>query len=614
MSEDALALKLSNAPDSSGKRKPSTIAPKQTQPSVHQLPDEHQPANELFIPVHGFVRLTDAEKAVVDHPAFQRLGEIFQLSNARFLYRGATHMRMEHAFGTLHVAQLIIDALHFNHRHVSLRASKKVRIQRERPLSDPPNEKEAVFIRLAALLHDIGHIPAGHTLEDELNVLNKHDAMQRLSLVFDRTDWQPQPLKTDVPPVTLRELINTNYSSMCPKGKVRPADLLLAIIAKDPKTISADEEFRLDICRDIVGNTICADLLDYLYRDWYHIGKPRYFETRILQYMEIRENMAGTPQFVISLGENPRIRSDAITQIVGLLESRFDLAESVLFHRTRASAAAMLERAIQELRFSSPGEVRLWDVQLEKTFLDVSDRESVNRLLQMAQGNGAATRPLVALLRRDLYSAACSLSKMQVSQRFETLLHVYGTPDNSVEEDERAAHHERIRLNRLNAVRHVERDLGFPQGSVAFYFPAKEMNAKIPDVQIHVDGQIHTFHEWNLENEKMMDAGHLSAQQDRFRRLWRAFVFVERHIYTNLTPEMKDFTEEVIKEMVFDLSSSQLTRDETAHKLAKHATTVAGCVHFGKELRPLLKAAQSPKPHEVYPFGAPPLNSFFIEG
>jgi hypothetical protein len=180
-------------------------------------------------------------------------------------------------------------------------------------------------------------------------------------------------------------------------------------------------------------------------------------------------------------------------------------------------------------------------------------------------------------------------------------------------EKDRPKYHEQIRANRRDVVRRIERDLGFPEGSVVFYFPAKEMNAKIPEVKIHVDGAIHTFEEWNYENEKMMDAGHLSAQQDRFRRLWKASFFLESSVYDNLTPEMKDFTETVIKEMVFDICSSNLTRDEIAHKLAKQATTVAGCAYFGKEVQPLAKAAQSKKPQEVYPFGAPPLTSFFSD-
>jgi HD superfamily phosphohydrolase len=46
---------------------------------------------------------------------------------------------------------------------------------------------------------------------------------------------------------------------------------------------------KLSVCRDIVGNTICADLLDYLVRDWFHIGKAFDLDERIFQLMEVRK-------------------------------------------------------------------------------------------------------------------------------------------------------------------------------------------------------------------------------------------------------------------------------------------------------------------------------------
>ncbi len=109
----------------------------------------------------------------------------------------------------------------------------------------------------------------------------------------------------------------------------------------------------------MIGNTICADLLDYIYRDWYHIGKPREPDDRIFQYMEIRrstdtlETSNGAlphaeDRFVIALGQKTRIRTDGVSAILGLLEWRYELAEAVLLHRTKVSAAAMLDRALFE--------------------------------------------------------------------------------------------------------------------------------------------------------------------------------------------------------------------------------------------------------------------------
>lgn len=121
----------------------------------------------------------------------------------------------------------------------------------------------------------------------------------------------------------------------------------------------AARAFRLDICGDIVGNTICADLLDYIYRDWYHVGKPKHVDDRIFQYMSIRTRVSGfttdeegcprptaEDRFVINIGSRPNLRTDGVTAIISLLESRYELAEAVLFHRTKMTATAMLERAL----------------------------------------------------------------------------------------------------------------------------------------------------------------------------------------------------------------------------------------------------------------------------
>src|SRR5262245_4769754 len=129
------------------------------------------------------------------------------------------------------------------------------------------------------------------------------------------------------------------------------------------------------MCRDIVGNTICADLLDYLHRDWYHIGKPRFFERRLFQYMQIRHDVQNdAPRFVISYGQRNRPRSDAVSSILELLEARYNLAEAVLFHPTKCSAAAMLERGIFSLYDSYPEKEReAWISNLPNRLLDFTD-------------------------------------------------------------------------------------------------------------------------------------------------------------------------------------------------------------------------------------------------
>jgi HD superfamily phosphohydrolase len=138
----------------------------------------------------------------------------------------------------------------------------------------------------------------------------------------------------------------------------------------------------------MIGNTICADLLDYIYRDWYHVGKPRIPDDRIFQYMEIRRwDADGQPRlltptqhvndrFVIALGQKTKIRTDGVSAILGLLEWRYDLAEMVLFHRTKLAASAMLDRALFEL----------WEHKEEKEIVEnvllLSDEQLVDEAIK----------------------------------------------------------------------------------------------------------------------------------------------------------------------------------------------------------------------------------------
>ena len=199
----------------------------------------------------------------------------------------ATHVRREHALGSLHVAHLILEAIEANRGRAS-----RLGAQREWPIDpEPLTAPEICFTRLAALLHDIGHLPSGHTFEDELGLWDKHDHRPRLALILDRTTWDG----VDTLP-TLRELIDSEYADFAQQSglDLTPAEILVHLIGGDEETehaaqtLDARGGFRVAVCRDVVGNTVCADLLDYLHRDWLHLGKPRHFDKRLLQYMQIR--------------------------------------------------------------------------------------------------------------------------------------------------------------------------------------------------------------------------------------------------------------------------------------------------------------------------------------
>jgi hypothetical protein len=195
----------------------------------------YQPVQEMFLPVHGYVELSLPEISIIDHPAFQRLRRVRQLGLAHFVFPGGTHSRFEHSIGAVYVAQRIVDSVNTNHRKGDSPEGKW-------RLAGIPAEVTPL-IRLGALLHDIGHLPLGHTLEDELGHLNKHDGRERLDLIaapkFPLYDV-PRSVGINPKPLggwSLGELVNSLYAPLIKQLHLEQSaiEVLGAIVLKAPK-------------------------------------------------------------------------------------------------------------------------------------------------------------------------------------------------------------------------------------------------------------------------------------------------------------------------------------------------------------------------------------------
>ena len=112
-------------------------------------------------PVYGFISIPgDFVYDIIEHPWFQRLRNIKQLGLTSFVYPGATHSRFQHGLGALHLMEMAIQTLR----------SKGVKIS--------PEEEEATFI--AILLHDAGHGPFSHALENSIISGISHEELSLL--------------------------------------------------------------------------------------------------------------------------------------------------------------------------------------------------------------------------------------------------------------------------------------------------------------------------------------------------------------------------------------------------------------------------------------------------
>jgi HD superfamily phosphohydrolase len=597
-------------------------------------------SKETLLPVSGLVRLSDRELDVIDHPAFQRLFAVNQLGQTHLVYRGATHSRGQHCVGTLHTAAMMIEALDRNLRPDRDVVGVSNASRRSHHWGDgmPLSSTETTITRLAALLHDIGHLPAGHTIEDELGLRPAHDTVGRMRAILRETSWYDELW------LSLQDHVNEFYADEAAEAQQRFAEhvqpsnlrgqdltateLALALTAKDHphEQSTPGTEFRIEVCRDLLVNTICADLLDYIHRDWAHIGKPRNFDSRLLDYLSIKrrvDSASGSEEnhLVIDLRGGARPRPDAVTAILDLLESRYQLSEIALFHRVKLAAAGMLERTISELAASFPNEQernRAFE-ELTRDLWVASDLGMVDvladRLQARRRGSKGAKRKrldgalaLVGNLRvRQLHVGCFTYYEENlrnkghlIRERFAGRTDIQG---EAAQESKRVAAE-----SRLNALRLLEFDFELPTGSIVMYCPPLKMNAKIAAVRVFVDGHMHALHE--LDDETA--GGHLSAQQRRFRRLWRVTFAVER----NAINALKDRgTYELLQRTI---ETAVLRLSDTSEEIREATASLAGQLLWLKHpdrprLRLILAQAARDAPATNYPDGAPSLRSFRLD-
>lgn len=165
-------------------------------------------------PIYGFITIpNELIFDLIEHPYFQRLRRITQMGLSHLVYPGAQHTRFHHALGCLHLMQKAVQVLRF----------KSVEITK--------SEEQALYI--AILLHDIGHGPFSHAMENSLIEGVNHE---RLSLKF-------------------MELLNDEFD-----GKLTLAIQLF------------NHEYHKPFLGQLLSSQLDIDRLDYLKRDSFYTG------------------------------------------------------------------------------------------------------------------------------------------------------------------------------------------------------------------------------------------------------------------------------------------------------------------------------------------------------
>jgi len=252
------------------------------------------PANLIRIPDQIDVPVTDRVMALIDTAEFQRLSRISQLGLVSCVYPAANHNRFEHSLGVYRNTLLFIRQLANRPR-----------------FSEAISSRDAERLIVASLLHDIGHWPFCHPIED-----------MKLEGLFKHEDAAARYLHSDA-------------ISQCLKSQwnIEP-DEVLSLLAKDRSSVANS------ILSSILSGPIDVDKMDYLQRDGLHAGVPygqSFDAARLIRSLCLNE--AGD-----KLAINQKGRTAAELMVI----SRYTMFSEVYWHHAVRSATCMLQRAFYQ--------------------------------------------------------------------------------------------------------------------------------------------------------------------------------------------------------------------------------------------------------------------------
>ena len=267
--------------------------------SLHDIPEiarSRGARGRVRIPPGVDVPLTPRVRRLIDSPSFRRLAQISQVGLVRLIYPGANHTRQEHSLGVFLAAIEYLDQLAANERFAEIVS---------------PNDAELLLA--ASLLHDIGHWPFGHPIEDlDLPEISEHESLAAREITTGpiadtlRADW-------NLNPQDVANLVCSNVQS-------RPHRLLGSILS----------------------GPIDVDKIDYLMRDSLHAGVPygRHFDRpRLVGSLCL--NQAGDALAITDKGK---------TAAEMMVFARYVMFSEVYWHHAVRSATAMLQRAFFLIR------------------------------------------------------------------------------------------------------------------------------------------------------------------------------------------------------------------------------------------------------------------------
>ncbi len=266
--------------------------------------------HEIRDPIHVFIKLDSHERRVLDSRPFQRLRSIHQLALTYLVYPGASHKRFEHSLGVMELAGRVFDVL----------TAESVGDEIKKLLPEIADHDGLRYwrkvLRMAALCHDIGHLPFSHAAEQELLPEEwDHERMTRELILCKemREIWENL-----TPPLRPEHIVKLAL------GPKKAADLKFS-------------DWEAILSEIIIGDAFGVDRMDYLLRDSYHVGVAygKFDHYRLIDSLRILPFPPSSEQEEQSLEPTLGVDAGGLHTAEALLLARYFMFTQVYFHPVR---------------------------------------------------------------------------------------------------------------------------------------------------------------------------------------------------------------------------------------------------------------------------------------
>lgn len=441
-------------------------------------------------PIYNYIEYNEElEKEIIDTVFMQRLRRVHQLHSSYFVYPGADHSRFQHSIGTMHLAGDFAKSL----------------------LSPYEGELEKDFlvevVRLAALLHDVGHGPYSHAFDDAIiapsRALKKRGIESHESITYN---------------IVAKSKIGDTLDDWGIKEEVK------ALLA--PKLEPGLKPYIKALRSVIKEGLYPADILDFLQRDAYFTGTKEY--GYIDAYRLIKTSFIDGTDIVLA--------ERAMDAFKSYLYSRFKMFETVYFHRTCRAIDQMLREMLEEVNdiLSLTDRVAACSDGDFRGFVELNDYTVPHMILEHEKASKKAKQIVNLLLERKIPWKMIGERPFPFPARISHAINKYFDP-------------EKLRRDIISNLKtKFEREFGKNGKTIPIFVDHTHLKS-LPDNPYEEKGEIKVLTESKIESKLIMD---IMEEFPMFKRKVR--------VYTSekcKTPKVCEIAEKILDKVLSPLKA-----------------------------------------------------------